>query len=73
MINLNVQANSAPAPTKQILVLHSYNKSMTWVTNIDKAIDDVLQPTKNNYILHREYMDTKRIDTKAYLQDLKKI
>jgi len=58
-------------PHKNILVLHSYNKSMSWVTNIDKAIDDILQPNKNNYILHREYMDTKRIFTKEYLQNLK--
>ena len=56
-----------------ILVLHSYNKSMSWEVNIDKAIDDVLQPKKNDYILHREYMDTKRIYTKKYIQELKSL
>ncbi|MEA3498608.1 MAG: ABC transporter substrate binding protein, partial [Campylobacterota bacterium] len=58
---------------KHILVLHSYNKSMSWITNIDQSIDDVLQPNKNNYIIHREYMDTKRIFTKEYLINLKKL
>ncbi len=68
-INLFAQEKNIP---KQILVLHSYNKSMSWVTNIDKAIIDTLKPNKNNYILHIEYMDTKRIFTKQYLQHLKK-
>lgn len=58
---------------KNILVLHSYNRSMSWEINIDKAIDDTLQPNKNNYIMYREYMDTKRIYTKKYLKDLKKL
>ena len=56
---------------KHILVLHSYNPSMSWEKNIDKAIDNILQPQKNAYILHREYMDTKRIFSKKYLNDLK--
>ena len=58
---------------RQILVLHSYNPSMSWERNIDKAIDKVLSPQKNNYVLHREYMDTKRIFSKQYLQNLKKL
>jgi len=60
-------------PQKHILVLHSYNKSMGWETNIDRAINDTLQPNKNNYIIHTEYMDTKRIFTKNYLQNLKQL
>ena len=58
---------------RHILVLHSYNASMSWERNIDKAIDKVLSPRKNNYVLHREYMDTKRIFSKQYLQNLKKL
>ncbi len=59
--------------TKHILVLHSYNKAMTWETNIDKAVVDILQPSKNGYILHTEYMDTKRVFTKKYLEQLKQL
>ena len=58
---------------KHILVLHSYNKSMSWVTNIDKAIDDTLKPSQNNYIIHTEYMDTKRIFNKEYLENIKSL
>jgi hypothetical protein len=58
---------------KHILVLHSYNRSMSWVENIDKAIVDTLQPEKNNYMLHVEYMDTKRIFTPKYLNLLKEL
>jgi len=64
-----ISANEA----KHILVLHSYNKSMTWETNIDKSIVDILQPNKNGYILHTEYMDTKRIFTKEYIKQLEEI
>ena len=58
---------------KHILVLHSYNKSMSWVSNIDKAIVDTLQPNKNNYVLHIEYMDTKRIFSITYINQLKQL
>ncbi len=58
---------------KHILVLHSYNKSMSWITNIDKAIVNTLKPNKKNYILHIEYMDTKRIFTSKYLEQLKQL
>lgn len=57
--------------SKNILVLHSYHKTMSWVENIDKAIEDVLKPKEHNYILHIEYMDTKKINTKKYMNDLK--
>ncbi len=58
---------------KHILVLHSYNQSMGWIKDINQAINDVLQPDKNNYILHIENMDTKRIYTPEHLQHLKDI
>ena len=70
---LFVTAVVASSNTKHILVLHSYNKSMTWEVNIDKAIVDILQPPKNGYILHTEYMDTKRVFTKEYIEELKRL
>ena len=70
-ITLSLFAQQVDTDKKHILLLHSYNPSMSWERNIDKAVDDVLQPQKNGYILHREYMDTKRIFSPNYLQDLK--
>ncbi|RLA83572.1 MAG: hypothetical protein DRG78_03990 [Epsilonproteobacteria bacterium] len=58
---------------KHILVLHSYNKSMSWIANIDKSIVDTLKPNENNYILYIEYMDTKRIFTPKYIEQLKQL
>jgi diguanylate cyclase (GGDEF)-like protein len=56
---------------KQILVLHSYHSGMTWVESINKAIIDIIKPEKSNYIIHTEYMDSKRYNTKSYYESLK--
>ena len=56
---------------KHILVLHSYNQSMSWVQNINEAIEDTLNPIENGYVIHTENMDTKRIYSKQYLEELK--
>jgi len=58
---------------KHILLLNSYNQSMSWVQNITKSVYDVLKPDKNNYIVHIENMDTKRIYNQKYLKQLKQI
>jgi len=71
LFTLSLSAQTLTFHKKHILLLHSYNPSMSWERNIDKAVDDVLEPQKNAYIIHREYMDTKRIFTKKYLDDLK--
>ena len=71
LFTLSVSAQTLPCHKKHILLLHSYNPSMSWERNIDDAVYDVLKPQKNGYIIHREYMDTKRIFTKKYLNDLK--
>jgi len=44
---------------------------MTWVENINQAIRDILKPEKNNFIIHTEYMDSKRYNTKSYYESLK--
>ncbi|NQY93028.1 MAG: sensor histidine kinase [Campylobacteraceae bacterium] len=59
--------------SKHILLLNSYNQSMSWVQNITKSVYDVLEPDKNNYIIHIENMDTKRIYNPSYLKQLKAI
>lgn len=58
---------------RHILLLNSYNQSMTWVKDITQSVYDTLEPSKNNFIIHIENMDTKRIYNKKYLEQLKKI
>ena len=70
---LSISIFASQQNQKHILVLHSYNKSMSWITNIDKAIVDTLKPDENNYVLHIEYMDTKRIFTPLYIKQLKEL
>lgn len=58
---------------KHILILHSYNQSMSWVQSINRAIEDTLKPIQNDYILHIENMDTKRTYNREYLEKLTQI
>jgi len=73
IILLIVNLYPAESKGKHILLLNSYNQSMSWVQNITKSVYDVLEPDKNNYIIHIENMDTKRIYSPTYLKQLKKI
>jgi diguanylate cyclase (GGDEF)-like protein len=57
--------------TKNILMLHSYHQGMTWEQNIDKAIEDVLKPKQNGYVVYTEYMDTKRYHGEKYFKIMK--
>jgi len=68
-LSIQISANEP----KHILVLHSYHQSMGWIKKINQSIVDVLKPEENNYILHIENMDTKRIYTPEYIQNLKEI
>ncbi len=42
-----------------ILYLNSYNARMTWVRDILRGVEDVLDPDHNNIVLHLENMETK--------------
>lgn len=44
---------------------------MTWVKNIIKAVEETLQPEKNNIVLHIDNMDTKIFKNRKYLKSLK--
>jgi len=63
-------------PTKDILILNSYQKGFLWTDNIVKGIESVLESEKNNIKLSVEYMDTKTIgyetEYKKQLYDLYK-
>ncbi|MFP4486303.1 MAG: ABC transporter substrate binding protein [Campylobacterales bacterium] len=55
---------------KNILLLHSYHSDMTWVENIETAVEEILEPEYNNYLIYKEYMDTKRHNSKEYYKAL---
>jgi diguanylate cyclase (GGDEF)-like protein len=58
---------------KNILLLHSYHHGMTWVENINKAVNDMLLPDENDYVIYTEYMDTKRHNSDDYHNTLKEL
>lgn len=57
-------------PHKKVLLLNSYHQTMTWVDNIVHAVENELDPVKNDLILHIENMDTKRHYSQPYLDAL---
>ncbi len=59
---------SAP---KHVLVLFSYHRA-EWSDNVQKGIESVFTPYQNVNFFY-EYMDTKRLKTKEYLETLRKI
>ena len=66
MIFLNfLFANSS----KDVLLLHSYHKGYTWTDDISNQIEKNFK-THKNIELTTVYMDTKRIDTPLYLDNL---
>ncbi len=67
----------APLPAKaeaqkprHVLLLNSYNQSMTWVRNLTQAVRDTLKPEESGIILHIENMDTKRFLSEPYFDKL---
>jgi PAS domain S-box-containing protein len=55
--------------SKEILLLHSYNSGLKWSDGITSGVKEVFDKYPN-YELTIEYMDSKKIDTKEYLQSL---
>jgi PAS domain S-box-containing protein len=54
---------------KEILLLHSYNNGLKWSDNITKGIQDILDKYPE-YELTIECMDSKKIDTHEYFDNL---
>ena len=72
----NIESFSSPqrplvGEPKQILILFSYHRA-EWSDNVQKGIESVFAPFKNVSFFY-EYMDTKRLKTKDYLETLRKI
>ena len=55
--------------SKDVLLLHSYHKGYTWTDDISNQIEKNFK-THKNIELTTVYMDTKRIDTPLYLNNL---
>jgi len=61
---------AASADEKMVLVLHSYHPEMVWVTDISAGIGEVLGASTDPIQIRTEYMDTKRYESPAYLDQL---
>ena len=55
--------------SKEILLLHSYNSGLKWSDGITQGIKEVFEKYPQ-FELTIEYMDSKKIDTKEYLETL---
>ena len=53
---------------KEVLLLHSYHKGYEWTNSISTAVENSLKYT--DVEITTEYMDTKRIYSKEYMQSL---
>ena len=60
------------APTKEVLLLHSYHKGYRWSDDISKVIEERLS-LHGGVDLTTVYMDTKRIDTPSYKKRLARL
>ncbi|RXJ93780.1 histidine kinase [Malaciobacter molluscorum] len=61
------------AENRHILILQSYNKGLVWSDNISKGIEDTLLLQQDHYEITTEYMDTKKINSKEYMNSLYKL
>ncbi len=57
----------------RVLVLHSYHHGFTWSDNISKGIQSVLKEQGRRIEVLFEFMDTRRINSKEYFQELKNL
>jgi PAS domain S-box-containing protein len=60
-------------PKHEVLILNSYHKGFKWTDSQTSAAIQVLREELSNLEIYVEYMDTKRIYNKAYLDHLSHI
>lgn len=53
----------------EILLLHSYNKGLKWSDGISAGVEEVMK-THPQYELTTEYMDSKKIESENYAEEL---
>ncbi|MFA0412186.1 HD domain-containing phosphohydrolase [Vibrio renipiscarius] len=55
--------------SKNVLVLHSYSSSYQWTADFQKGIEEALANSNSKVRMSLEFLDTKRIFHKAYLDE----
>ncbi|MBV5279470.1 MAG: PAS domain-containing protein [Campylobacteraceae bacterium] len=55
--------------TKEILLLHSYNKGLKWTDGVSAGIEHIVKK-HDHYELTTEYMDSKKIESESYFKEL---
>jgi PAS domain S-box-containing protein len=66
-------AGPPPARVRQVLLLHSYHKGMTWTEDITAGVEEVLDLKSNEAELTVEYMDTKRLFDDVHYDNLRRL
>lgn len=66
---LTCSASLSASTSHEVLLLHSYHKGYKWSDDISLAIHESFSQRENIEVMSL-YMDTKRIDTPAYLEAL---
>ncbi len=66
-----IQAEELLEPS-HVLLLNSYNQRMSWVNDIETAVEEILDPDNNNIVLHIANMDSKQFHTSEYFDAYKK-
>lgn len=69
-IALVVSVNAYAAPSKHVLVLHTYHQGFEWTDHITQGVASVFAPFKADIAVHVEYLDSHRNDGAAYYQAL---
>ncbi len=63
----------ARASHKNVLILHSYHRGLSWTDDIDQGIRSVLNTDAPHMDIRTEYMDSKHLFDAAYLEQLREI
>jgi len=61
-------SSSLAAPSKQVLVLHSYHVGFKWTDEMTQGITAALRDEAKAVQIRYEYMDTKRVSDPAYFR-----
>ena len=63
-----VNADETDWEIKRVLVLHSYEPSYQWTSDIQNGIEEGFEQTNSEVKLSIEYLDAKRIHSDGYFQ-----
>ncbi len=63
-----VNADNTDWEIERVLVLHSYEPSYQWTSDIQKGIEEGFKQTNSEVKLSIEYLDAKRVHTDGYFR-----